>query len=319
VGKKNHPKKKKGCGMSSIVVVGSMAFDSVETPSGKEDKALGGSANYFSIAASYFCPVQCVSVVGEDYSEKHLELLRSKKIDTEGIQVASGKTFFWAGRYGHDLNDRDTLDTQLNVFEGFEPELPSSYRDSKFLFLGNIMPSLQLQVLSQMKKPKFVALDTMNFWIEGEKETLIQAISKCHALIINEQEVRQLTGVYNLVEAARIVRNWGPQILVVKQGEYGALLFDHGEVFSLPGLPLAEVKDPTGAGDSFAGGFVGYLASQAAFSLSTKVLRRAVVYGSVMASLTVQDFSFKELLNVNPRVIEDRYKRFSDLTEFAPV
>lgn len=302
--------------MASIVVVGSMAFDSIETPFGKQGKVLGGSANYFSLSASYFAPIRCVSVVGEDFPQEHLSLFKSRNIDTQGIKIAEGKTFHWSGKYSFDLNQAHTLETCLNVFERFEPEIPEDYRSSEFVMLGNIAPSLQTKVLGQMKHPKVIALDTMNFWIEGQRDALIEAISKCHILIINEGEVRQLTRTHNMVQAAQVVRAWGPQILVVKRGEYGAILFDHGEVFSIPGLPLAEVKDPTGAGDTFAGGFMGYLASQSNFSLSRYVLRKAVVYGSVMASFTVQDFGFKDLLGLSQETIQERYRKFVELTSF---
>ncbi len=302
--------------MSAIVVVGSLAFDSIETPFGNAPKILGGSANYFSLSASLFSPVKVVSVVGEDFPAEQMELFKKKNIDTSGLKVEQGQTFHWTGKYGYDLNEATTLKTDLNVFEHFEPELPESYRDSEFVFLGNIAPSLQMKVLSQIKKPKFIALDTMNYWIEGSRDALVQAISKCHALIINEGEARQLTKTHNIVKAAQIVRGWGPQIMVVKRGEYGAMLFDHGEVFSLPALPLSEVKDPTGAGDTFAGGFVGYLASQSLFSLSRSTLRRAVVYGNVMASFTVQDFGFNNLIQLTREQVEERYQRFIELTVF---
>jgi len=302
--------------MASIVVVGSMAFDSIETPFGKEGKILGGSANYFSLSSSYFAPTRCVSVVGEDFPAEHIELLKSRNVDTSGIKRAEGKTFHWAGRYSFDLNQAHTLETHLNVFEQFEPVVPTAFQDSEFVMLGNIAPPLQTKVLAQIKNPKFIALDTMNFWIEGQREALIDSISRCHALIINEGEVRQLTREHNMVKCAQIVRSWGPQILVVKRGEYGALLFDHGEVFSVSGLPLAEVKDPTGAGDTFAGGFMGFLASQAELSLSRYTLRKAVVYGSVMASFTVQAFGLKDLLGLTRQQIDERYKKFVELTSF---
>jgi sugar/nucleoside kinase (ribokinase family) len=302
--------------MSAIVAIGSMAFDSIETPFGKAPKILGGSVNYFSLAASLFAPVRCVSVVGEDFPREHLELFKSRGIDISGIKEAKGQTFHWSGRYGFDLNTAQTLDTRLNVFEVFKPEVPESYRDSEFVFLGNLAPHLQLEVLEQVKNPRFIALDTMNFWIEGQKQKLIDVIGKCHAVVINEGEVRQLTETYNIVEAAQKIRQWGPQILVVKRGEYGSVLFDHGEVFCLPALPLAVVKDPTGAGDSFAGGFMGYLASQAKFSVSRSVLRRAVVYGSVMASFTVQDFGVRDLLKCTKALVDERYQRFIELTSF---
>ncbi len=302
--------------MSSIVAIGTLAFDSVETPFGKEDKILGGSVNYFSLSASNFVPVRCVSVVGKDFPKEHLDLLESRNISLEGVQRKEGNTFHWSGKYGYDLNEAQTLETELNVFENFDAKLPQSYVETPFVFLGNIMPGLQMHVLEQMKKPKFVAIDSMNYWIEGQREKLVEAISKCHAVIINEGEVRQLTRRYNIVEAAGQIREWGPQILVIKRGEYGAVLFDHGEPFCVPALPLAEVKDPTGAGDTFAGGFMGHLAAQSNLPLSRKVLREAVVYGSVMASFTVQDFGFRELLRLNRNLIQERYLRFVELTRF---
>lgn len=300
----------------TILAVGSMAYDSIKTPFATREKVLGGSVNHFSISAAHFTKVQCVSVVGEDYPEEHMKLLADRGIDTKGIQRAKGKTFHWEGSYGHDLHEAQTLNTCLNVFENFTPTISKEYKKAPFVFLGNISPELQLSVLSQIEEPRFIGLDSMNFWIEGKREKLIEALQKCHAVILNEGEVRQLTKTYNIVDAAQQVRAWGPQILVIKRGEYGAILFDHGEAFSLPGLPLALVKDPTGAGDAFAGGFMGYLASQASFSISGKLLRRAVVYGSVMASFMVQDFSFLELLKVNRTAIEERFQKFLNLTHF---
>lgn len=302
--------------MASIVAVGSLAFDSIETPFGKAGKVLGGSVNHFSLSASYFSKIQCISVVGEDFPQEHLQLMETKGIDTSGIRREKGKTFHWSGRYNFDLNTAQTLDTQLNVFENFAPQVPETYANAEFVFLGNILPALQEKVLSEIKSPKFVALDTMNFWIEGQRDALIKVISKTNALIINEAELRQLTKTYNVTDAAQLVRSWGPQIVVIKRGEYGALLFDHGDVFCVPGLPLAEVKDPTGAGDSFAGGFMGFLASQSPFTPSRYVLRKAVVYGSVMASFIVQDFGFTNLLNLNRNLIDERYHRFVELTAF---
>lgn len=302
--------------MSLIVAVGSMAFDSIETPFARADKVLGGSLNHFALSASYFAPVHCVGIVGEDFPEAHLDLLKSRGVDTGGIRVEKGKTFHWSGKYSYDLHEAHTLATCLNVFEKFDPDLPAAYRKVPFVFLGNIAPALQAKVLSQTENPKFTALDTMNFWIEGQKDELLKVISKVHSLIINEGEIRQLTQKYNIVQAHQIIRRWGPQILIVKRGEYGAVLFDHGEVFSVPGLPLSEVKDPTGAGDAFAGGFMGYLASLGPISISRSALRKAVVYGSVMASFIIQDFGFKELLTLKREAIEERYRRFVDLTHF---
>jgi len=302
--------------VSSIVAVGSLAFDSIETPFGKAGKILGGSANHFSLSASYFTPVKCISVVGEDFPKDHLDFLSSRGIDLDGVTISPGRTFHWSGRYGYDLHEATTLDTQLNVFEHFSPKVPNSYRSSDFLFLGNILPGLQDQVLNELPQAKFVALDTMNFWIESQKENLVKVLSKVNCLIINEAELRQLTKTHNVVKAAQSVRLWGPQIVVVKRGEYGALLFNGGEAFSLPGLPLTEVKDPTGAGDSFAGGFLGFLASQGETSPSRSVLRQAVVYGSVMASFIVEDFGCNQLLRISKKQIDERFQLFRDLTAF---
>jgi len=302
--------------MSSILAVGSLAFDTIETPFGIQEKVLGGSVNHFSLSASYFSKVNCISVVGQDFPQDHLELLKKRGIDTLGVKVDKGNTFHWSGKYGYELHEAQTLATHLNVFEHFSPEVPPAYKNSEFVFLGNIVPALQDKVLSQVSHPKFVAIDTMNFWIEGHREELIKVISKCHCLIINEGELRQLTKSFNILTAAKMVRNWGPKLLVIKRGEYGAVLFNDGDVFSVPGLPLAEVKDPTGAGDTFAGGFMGYIASQPSFNLSRYTLRKAIVYGSVMASFIVQDFGFKNLLPLTKEMINERYHRFVELTAF---
>lgn len=302
--------------MSTILAVGSMAFDSIQTPFGKVDKILGGSLNYFSLAAGQFAKVKAVSVVGEDYPREHLDLLKTKNVDISGVQIEKGKTFHWTGKYSFDLHEAETLGISLNVFEKFYPTLPEPHQSCPFVFLGNISPELQAHVLNQVKNPQFIAIDSMNYWIEGARESLLKVISRCHCLILNEGEIRQLTKSHNLVQAAHMVRQLGPQILVVKRGEYGAVLFDHGEVFSTPGLPLSEVKDPTGAGDTFAGGLMGYLASLSHLSISRKTLRQAIVYGNVMASFTVQDFGFKELLTLNSKRIRERYQQFVDLTSF---
>lgn len=302
--------------MTPILVVGSLAFDTIKTPFGNAPKILGGSANYFSLSASNFVPVQCVSVVGEDFPKEHLATLKERNIDIDGIRIEKGKTFHWSGSYGYDLHEAQTLATALNVFETFRPDLPETYKKTECVFLGNLAPQLQLCVLDQIPKPRFVAIDTMNYWIEGQRDKLVEAMSRCNAVIINEGELRQLTKLHNVVQAAQMIRSWGPQILLVKRGEYGAMLFDHGDAFSIPALPLGEVKDPTGAGDTFAGGFMGYLASQSNFSLSRYTLRKAAVYGCVMASFTVQEFGFKELLRLNREQIEDRYRRFVELTTF---
>lgn len=302
--------------MSSIVAVGSLAFDSIETPFGKVGKILGGSANHFSLSASYFTPVKCISVVGEDYPKDHLDELKSRRIDLTGVKVSPGKTFHWSGKYGYDLHEATTLETHLNVFEHFSPEVPASYQDSSFLFLGNIFPALQKQVLGHLPQARFVALDTMNFWIESQRDGLIDVLGKVNCLIINEAELRQLTKTHNVVKAAAQAQSWGPSLVVVKRGEYGALLFNGQEAFSLPGLPLSEVKDPTGAGDSFAGGFLGYLAAQGNPQPDRASLRHAVVYGSVMASFIVEDFGCHQLLKISKDRISERFQKFRDLTHF---
>ncbi len=302
--------------MSSIVAIGSMAFDSIETPFSKVDQVLGGSLNHFAISASYFTKIHCVGVIGEDFPKEHLEILKNRGIDTRGIVTEKGKTFHWSGRYSYDLHNAETLSTCLNVFERFDPELPDSYRKVPYVFLGNISPNIQSKVLAQTENPKFVALDTMNYWIEGQKTDLIKVLLRVNALLINEEEIRQLTQKYNIVQAYQIVRQWGPQIVVVKRGEYGAVLFDHGETFCVPGLPLSEVKDPTGAGDAFAGGLMGYLASQGPLPISRSLLRKATVYGSVLASFIVQDFGFREIVSLTREQIEERYQSFIDLTLF---
>lgn len=302
--------------MSSILAVGTLAFDSIETPFGHVGKILGGSVNHFSLAASFFAPVFCVSVVGEDYPKDHLALLRKKGIDTDGVCIQPGKTFFWAGRYGDDLNDRETLDTQLNVFQNFEPRLPEKYRDARFVFLGNMAPPIQMKVLDQVRSPRFIAIDTMNYWIESQRDALISAISRCHCLIINEAEVRQLTRVHNIVKAAEIVRSWGPATLVIKRGEYGAVLFHNGSMFGVPAFLLSEVKDPTGAGDTFAGGLVGHLAAQGDVTLDESLFRQAIVHGSVMASFNIQDFGSQYLMKIRNTDIRERYQQFVRLTSF---
>jgi len=238
----------------SLLVVGSVAFDSVKTPFGKADDVLGGSATYFSTAASYFTDVSVVAVVGSDFPEKHLTFLKSRKIDIEGIEQTEGKTFRWKGEYGYDLNEARTLDTQLNVFQSFKPKLPESYKNKNVVFLANIDPDLQREVLEQVEKPSLVACDTMNFWIEGKKDSLLKTLKMVDILLINDGEARELSGEPNLVKAASIIHSMGPKTLIIKQGEYGALMFKDGKIFSAPAYPLESVFDPTGAGDSFAGG-----------------------------------------------------------------
>ncbi len=297
-----------------MLVVGSVAFDSVETPFGKRDDVLGGSATFFSTAASFFTPVKLVAVVGEDFPAEHRKFLQERGVDLAGLQTCPGQTFRWKGRYGYDLNDAQTLETQLNVFESFAPEIPESYRNSQFVFLANIDPELQLQVSKQVNRPKLVACDTMNFWIEGKREALIATLAHVDLLIINEAEVRQLAAEANLIKAARTILAFGPKTLVIKRGEYGVLVISEHSVFSAPALPLEEVFDPTGAGDTFAGGFMGYLA--ATNNLSDAAIRKAAVFGSVMASFTVEDFSLDRLRKLSWSDIEDRYRLFQALTAF---
>jgi len=303
--------------VSSILVVGSLAFDSIETPFGKRDKIIGGSVNHFSLSASHYAKVLCVAIVGEDFPKSHLDLLQSRNIDTQGIQIAKGKTFFWAGRYTFDLNQAETLETQLNVFGDFHPQLLPDYRKAEYVFLGNISPEIQNSVLDQVQRPKVIAMDSMNYWIQNSKKSLVSVMERCHAIIINEAEARQLSEQTNLLSALKWIHALGPSIVIVKRGEYGALLSDQGKVFWVPGLPLPLVKDPTGAGDSFAGGVMGYLA-QTEGSLDDHMLwRRAIVYGSTMASFTVEEFGSEKLLKINRDSISKRYQEFQELTRFS--
>ncbi len=299
----------------SILVVGSVAFDSVETPFGKVTEALGGSGTYFSTAASFFTPVNLVAVIGADFPEEHIAFLRSRHIDLAGLQRAAGRTFRWQGRYGYDLNEAETLDTQLNVFSDFSPQLPEGYRDAEFVFLANIDPELQLEVLKQVRRPRLVACDTMNFWIAGKRQALLETLQHVDILVINEGEARQLAEEPNLIRAARRILGMGPRTLVVKRGEYGVLMFSEHSVFAAPAYPLESVFDPTGAGDTFAGGFLGHLAANG--NLEEGGLRQAIVFGSVMASFTVEDFSLNRLRSLDYAELEERYTRVKLLTDFS--
>jgi sugar/nucleoside kinase (ribokinase family) len=299
----------------SLLVVGSVAFDALETPRGKVDRTLGGAATYFSVAASHFAPVNLVGVVGDDFTAKDAAIFKGRKIDTAGLERAPGKTFFWAGRYSQDLNDRETLRTDLNVFADFRPKLPVSYRRSPYIFLANIDPALQLSVLQQVeRRPKLVALDTMNYWIERTPAELARTLREIDILVINDGEARQLAGEHNLLRAAAAIARMGPKLLVVKRGEYGALLLNGRRMFSVPAYPLEEVCDPTGAGDSFAGGFMGYLAQ--AGRLNDEALRRAMVYGSVLGSFVVERFGLERLRTLRRAEIEARARQFLRLTRF---
>jgi len=298
----------------SILVVGSVAFDTIETPYGRAEEVLGGSAAYFAVAASYFTPVKLVAVVGEDFPAHERAFLASRDIDLAGLTVSKGRTFRWTGRYHEDMNIRDTLDLQLNVFSDFAPVLPSDFGDAPFVFLANINPGLQGGVLDQLTQPQLVACDTISHWIEGARPELEALLKKVDILIINDEEARLLSGERNVVRAARKILASGPRTLLVKRGEYGVLLFSPNSIFAVPAYPLEEVFDPTGAGDSFAGGFLGYLAQSG--DLSEAGLRKAIVYGSVVASFAVEDFSLRRLHTLTRDDIERRYRQFVSLTEF---
>lgn len=299
----------------SVLVVGSVAVDWVITPTAEREESVGGAATFFAIASSYFGPVRLVGVVGGDFPKQAIADLEKCHIDLAGLEtVPDGKTFRWKGKYHDNMNERDTLDTQLNVFESFKPNLPGAYPDSEYLFLANIVPDLQLEVLEQMKGPRIVGLDTMNLWIDIAKPKLLEVLAKVDVLLINEEEARQLTGEHNLVKAARAIEKLGPKSVVIKRGEYGALLFHDDDIFSAPALPLEEVVDPTGAGDSFAGGFMGYLARSG--ETTGEHLRAAMIYGSVLASYCVEGFSYDKLAGLEHADIDARFEAFSRLTRF---
>jgi len=297
----------------SVTVVGSVALDDVETPHGRNVDGLGGAATYFAIAAANFTEVNMVAIVGEDFPPQHIELFKKKGVNLDGLERAQGKTFRWAGRYHANLNDRDTLDTQLNVFEHFHPKLPKSACESPFLFLGNIHPGLQLEVLEQAK-PQFIGLDTMNLWIDIALDDLKKVLARVDATIINDSEVKLLTGDSNLIRGAKAVQAMGPRIVVVKKGEHGCVLLNGNDIFSAPAYPLEEVVDPTGAGDTFAGGFMGCLAQSK--NTNTETLRRAVVYGSVAASFTCEKFGPDRLIEISSKEIEARFSEFKALAAF---
>jgi len=299
----------------AILVVGSVAYDTVETPFGRAERVLGGSASFFAVAASFFSPVNLVGVVGDDFGEEQLAAFRGRGIDLEGLERMEGKTFHWQGKYSFDLNARDTICTDLNVFEFFKPKIPARYRQSEFVFLGNIDPVLQLGVLDQVEKPKVVACDTMNFWIHGKPAEVRETLKKVQILLINDQEARELSGEWNLVRAARAIRAMGPGTLVVKKGEHGVLMFSDEGSFAAPAFPLEEVFDPTGAGDTFAGGFLGYLAG--AVGPPDQELRRAIIMGSTLASFCVEAFSLDRLLAITRKEIDARFRQFLELTRFS--
>jgi len=301
----------------SILIVGTVAFDAIETPFGKTDKIVGGAATYISLAASFFSKnINLVSVVGDDFPKEAIQILEKHNVDTRGLQIKKGeKTFFWSGKYHNDMNTRDTIETQLNVLEKFNPIVPKEYQDSEFLMLGNLMPSVQKKVLAQMqKRPKLVVLDTMNFWIDLFLEDLKEALKEVDVLTINDEEARQLSGEDSLVKAAKKIQEMGPKYLVIKKGEHGALLFSKEEVFFAPALPIEEVFDPTGAGDCFAGGFIGYL--EKTKDISFENMKRAVIHGSVMASFCVEKFGTERIKELSQKDLKNRLQEFIDLVQF---
>jgi sugar/nucleoside kinase (ribokinase family) len=309
------PRKTKNGAFMSLLVVGSVAFDGIETPLGKVDRTLGGAASYFALAASHFVPVRLVAIVGDDFTAKDEAVFKGRKIDLTGLEHVPGKSFFWAGKYSQNMNERTTLVTDLNVFATFQPKLPASYLDSPYVFLGNIDPTLQLSVLKQVtKKPKVAGLDTMNFWISGTPEPLRETLKHVDILTINDDETRQLTGEHNLFRAAKHIFKMGPKTLIIKRGEHGAIMVHKDFVFSGPAFPLEEVRYPTGAGDTFAGGFMGYIASKGRVNEAT--LRAAMVYGSVLASFTVERFGVERLAKVTRKEITARARQFARLTAF---
>jgi sugar/nucleoside kinase (ribokinase family) len=302
----------------SLLAIGTVAFDDIETPLGRAEKVVGGACTYIALSASYFTkPIRVVSVVGDDFPQETLAYMKSRGVDLEGLQIKAGeKSFFWAGRYHNNMNSRDTLDTQLNVLATFDPVLPDSYKDSEYIMLGNLTPKVQLQVLDQLThRPQLIALDTMNFWMDVAMDDLKKVIQRIDVLIINDEEARQLSGEHALLKAARLIHDMGPKYLVIKKGEHGALLFHRGDdIFFAPALPLAEVIDPTGAGDTFAGGFMGWIAKTQDTSFEN--MRRAVIHGSAMASFCVEEFSIERLKNLTPEMIEKRVQQFANLVQF---
>lgn len=299
----------------SLLVVGSVAFDALESPYGKVERTVGGAATYFAVAASFFAPVSLVGIVGDDFTQEDEKIFHGRHIDTDGLERAAGKTFFWAGRYSQNLNERVTLETELNVFAEFKPRLPEKYRASKYVFLANIAPDLQRDVLHQVKKrPKLAALDTMNYWIERSNAELRETLKHVDILMINDSETRELSNEHNLLRAAKHIFKMGPSTLVVKRGEHGAMMVDKRGVFCVPAFPLEEPHDPTGAGDSFAGGFMGYLAGCG--DKSDASLRRAMVYGSVLGSFTVEKFGLDRLRHLKRSEIHARARHFAKLTQF---
>lgn len=300
--------------MSSMLVVGSVAFDTLHNSLGTHEKVVGGSATYASVSGSFYTDVQLVGVVGQDFPDSAIQMLRDRKVELEGLEVAEGKTFHWEGRYTDDLTSRETLRTDLNVFADFEPKIPERFKDTPYVMLGNIHPALQLSVLDQVNSPKLVVADTMNFWIDGELELLKQLMKRVDVLVINEEEARQLSGKHHMVQVLEQLVKMGPKTLVVKQGEYGAILFTEDDLFSAPALPLTAI-DPTGAGDTFAGGFLGYIAKQGNHDAAT--LRSAVIHGSTMASFCCEGIGCEKLLPLTQADIDGRIDQFRRLVDFS--
>jgi sugar/nucleoside kinase (ribokinase family) len=302
----------------SLLVVGTVAFDAIETPFGKTDKIVGGAATYIGLSASKFSDkINLVSVVGDDFPSQAINMLKNHKVNTEGLQIKKGeKTFFWSGRYHNNMNSRDTIDTQLNVLENFDPIVPEQYKDCQILMLGNLMPIIQKQVFDQLsEKPQLTVLDTMNFWMDNCMDDLMDALKNVDVLTINDEEARQLSGEYSLVVAAKKIMSFGPKTLIIKKGEHGALLFNGNKKFFAPAMPLDKVFDPTGAGDTFAGGFVGFLYKTQDFSFEN--MKRAVVYGSAMASFCVEEFGTEKLAKLSMAELEERLQEFVDLSSFS--
>lgn len=300
----------------SLLIVGSLAYDSIETPYEKVEDALGGSSSYISLASSYFTkPIEIVGVVGDDFKSEHLQLFKDKNIGLEGVQIIEGgKTFRWGGKYHHDFNQRDTIYTDLNVFADFNPVIPESYKESEYVMLGNIDPTLQLSVLDQVRNSKFVVCDTMNLWIDIKKDDLLKVLKRIDVIIVNDSEAKLLTSEPNLIKAAKLIKEMGPKIVIIKKGEHGALLFAEDKIFSAPALPMEVVFDPTGAGDTFAGGFIGYLHRTKNHSFEN--LKRAVVYGSTLASFCVEHFSTRGIENLDTEKIKNRFNQFVELARF---
>lgn len=301
----------------SLIVIGTMAYDAIETPFGKTDRIVGGSATYVAWSASnFYRPIRQVSIVGNDFDPSEMEQLKERGVDFEGVEVvADGKSFFWSGRYHTDMNSRDTLVTDLNVLAQFDPKLPESYQDCEYLMLGNLAPAVQMSVIQQLKsRPKLIVLDTMNFWMDIAMDDLKAVLREVDVLVVNDGEARQLSGEYSLVKAAKVIREMGPKYLIIKKGEHGALLFYHNQIFSAPALPLEVVFDPTGAGDTFAGGFIGYIAQQGNTSFET--MKRAVIHGSALASFCVEKFGPQRLKEINQADIHLRLNQFEALSRF---